>query len=794
MELPHDGPDVPPPPYSETDIYSHSHRSYNDRTGEQDDQNSIAPSSSTSNIIYTPPESPTLPNSAQAYFESRPANRVPHSSISVPLRIATDATPSDFPYPGWAREHETSEQDWATFVNYLMPEHTSRANSHIVERKVRVAEKEESSAAEHSITEAQPGQLKVSPSASISRRTLEAVVLEWNDGFFGPRGVTILPFLPGEAREQGQNDRASPIDSANADQGHSQPGQSANRWWNPFALNNDGTLHFGSFRINRDGIYSPSFEVDRNGVRWGGQNDANPVSGRGQHPHTYGPFGVPGHPGHLGGPPFDPSSGGERERGRGRGRGDRHGRGLRDHSCSSTSSSSSSSSSKSASSIGSLPDWDDLRDTQLDVAKQSVEAWLADPDKIVTREMVKDAKARIKAAKKVKPPPSGPGGDAYRANIRREVRGLLQKFKDLKNRQKALKKATREQLRQQKRAARRERRERKREEKRGRRERRREFHEQSRNWRRAEANRDGQTRNHNANPSQPLPGASIPMPAPPAIPVPPAAPGNAVPSPAQFEPPAPPPFPLPFGGPFRGPFGRGGHHFRGLGERGGPPFGRGRHGPGRPFHPFVDQNQHEQPFPTSFSPWTPHSRDQLRSTIRSTIQNSLRAAEMAQRDPEKLKRDKERIMEARKEAMRRTTEGLRRTHDGGHSSQAEALRVSAEAKRASIAMLQTQIDSTAARLNALVEGKMARLSLQPEPETSSNSNNNGDEKGRGKGKGAEDETSVVQGLETELAELMKARDHLWIEADEEYARFVEQVERERERENDYDHDHERGHQ
>jgi hypothetical protein len=136
-----------------------------------------------------------------------------------------------------------------------------------------------------------------------------------------------------------------------------------------------------------------------------------------------------------------------RDRGRGGGRHrrgrshshHRHGRRRgRSSSTSSTSSSSSSSSSDSDSSVGSLPDYDDLRDQQLPIAKRSLIQWLNDQERPITKESLQIIKQDIRTAQ------SG-GARQFEHNqdiraLRREVKDLMKRFKDKKKAEKALRK------------------------------------------------------------------------------------------------------------------------------------------------------------------------------------------------------------------------------------------------------------------------------------------------------------------------------------------------------------------
>jgi hypothetical protein len=85
------------------------------------------------------------------------------------------------------------------------------------------------------------------------------------------------------------------------------------------------------------------------------------------------------------------------------------------------------------SSAGSLPDYDDLRDAQLPVAKDLLQQWLSNPDDPITKTRVKQFKDQIKAAKKT---PGAPAAASFdRGEMRRDVRLLLQEWKVMKRQQ-----------------------------------------------------------------------------------------------------------------------------------------------------------------------------------------------------------------------------------------------------------------------------------------------------------------------------------------------------------------------
>ncbi|OTB09030.1 hypothetical protein M426DRAFT_316320 [Hypoxylon sp. CI-4A] len=491
--------DAPPPPYSETDIYSNAGRSPAGQTGANDDDASVTSHSTT---VYTPPETPReshlnfsggddqqTTSSVHSYFESRPASasasqQAAGPTLVIALAITEDASPDEFPYPGWAREHDTTEQDWHTFLNYLLPDHSSRRNSEVTDRKLQAEENVKSLASEKGVVETQLGQIQAPfDGPPRSPRDIDEMIHEWNDGFFGPRGVTIRRSPPAPSPSASREPVGQPFTPTADSQSQPPPPpdsreQTNRSRWNPFrSFEASGRgVRIGRLAIDGDRVsFGDSFRADRNGVHWNGMST--------------GDFGFNSGPGSRGlGPDHFPNA----QRGRGfggygmaygHGRGgfgwgsesyhDGHHTGQRDRSPSSGSSSSSSSDSGSESSIGSLPDWDDLKDGQLPVVKQSVTAWLAHPEQPITKQMLRTARSNIKAAKNARPPP--PTNDVNQQATRQEVRTLLMRVKELKREQKKTGRAARRERREQKRASKRERRERRTAERREHRSHRRDF-------------------------------------------------------------------------------------------------------------------------------------------------------------------------------------------------------------------------------------------------------------------------------------------------------------------------------
>ncbi|KAI0540628.1 hypothetical protein GGR58DRAFT_498981 [Xylaria digitata] len=774
---PHDGPDGPPPPYSETDIYSHSHGSRNNHAGGADDDVSIAPSSSHSNIIDTPPESPRdaqfgfadsgngdqhITASSQDYFDSRPPNQPSGPSITVSLDITPDSAPSDFPYPDWAAGRDVTQQDWQTFINYLLPGHEAKANSHIIDRKLRF-EGDAPSSAHDGITKTQLASLTSSASAPISPQSIDAVTREWNHGFFEPRGVTIRRTPPAEpvAEPQTQDPETSRADPVGEEQSQSQPQQPSSWWRNPFGFvdGNSGSVRVGPLHIDGDRVaFGSRFEADSNGVRWWhGRPNGNPLfeassrgvrwgqqpgPGRG-HPHPFGHRGGHGWPG-----PF----GGGRGRGRDSGHEHRHEHGRRDHSRSSTSSSSSSISSNSDSSIGSLPDWDDLKDVQLPVTKHSVQVWLAHPDQPVTKDMLKKAKAEIKAAKNVATPRRDPSWDGARESLRREVKDLLQQFKVLKRQQRTAKRRARKELRQQKRASRQERRDQRRAERHDRRAHEHESRRAERATRRAErdAERHARRFRHHHMPPPP-PGPSVPgVASPPPPPPPPAFPGfGGFFNPGSFGPRHPPPPP-------------------------GFPFGCGfnqHHGPGN------WEQAAEHASRTAAEAVSNAQKDVEEALARATLDRE-KALATARAEREKAAQVVEESYRSAMEAVQRSraTAGRARERENSAVLAAERRRVAAEenrraateaasraavdAKLAEARTLESQVSAKAAQVEALevriadAERKKKQSGKEKEKETDSSPRTN---------------LENIKRLKADIEALTRRVEALKVEADEEFA-------------------------
>ncbi|GJN67930.1 RING finger domain-containing protein [Purpureocillium lilacinum] len=657
--------EAPPPPYSETDIYSNSGAGprtptvANTATSPRTDDGAsrVSSSTSTGEPVLTPPDTPRTASNPQQqqqqqqqsqpqpgaalYFETRPPTLTPTAAETLVHTVSVDgsSTPDDVPYRAEWAARDVTAQDWATFVNFLLPDHTTRGNEAVIDRKLRAEGHSDTS----SHAEAQLGHVRESgPEAVRRREDAEATVRQWNDGFFGPRGISIqlarlddpapMPGswdaafdlgTPEQQRERGQQQREraqqqqeqarqqreqAQQQREQAQQQRQQQG-GRGRTWGGFNIDGDRVSFGDKFVADSNGLRIGSLIMDSSGIRMGAGDGAGQSGTRGIGPQPQpqpptGSFAGPSRHGfgnhhhgrhdyhgygdrHRRGHDMGWGWGGHGHQGGGphgpdhheRGRhSDRKGRHHRSESADSTSSSSSSSSSSSESSIGSLPDYDDVKDQQMPLYLARLQDWTAHPDQHRSKGDVKQLKAELKEAKAA---PVDPNMD--KKALRAQIKALTQAWKQLKKHQRNVRKATRRERKQRRRAEKRERRQHRRDMRRSRRD----------------------VRKGRSVPAPPGMPAIPAMPAMAAPPAPPAPPAPAAPA----APPAPPaphawhggcgsrgghgPFPGPpqniFGpsGPFgsRGVFGPGGL-FGGPGGRGNHCSWGGRGGGGGGGGPF----------------------------------------------------------------------------------------------------------------------------------------------------------------------------------------------------------------
>jgi hypothetical protein len=116
-------------------------------------------SSSNDDIIYTPPDTPHIPNAAPMgivqpgaaeYFESRPPLEfVPENVLIHTINVDANSLPDDLPYQSNWEKRDVNQQDWATFINFLLPDHMARGNEIIIDRKLQAETESEGGASEH---------------------------------------------------------------------------------------------------------------------------------------------------------------------------------------------------------------------------------------------------------------------------------------------------------------------------------------------------------------------------------------------------------------------------------------------------------------------------------------------------------------------------------------------------------------------------------------------------------------------------------------------------------------------
>ncbi|PNY25960.1 Uncharacterized protein TCAP_04114 [Tolypocladium capitatum] len=512
--------ETPPPPYSETDIYSNSDGPRSPNTNSPNtnspassrtidaatDDGASRLSSSTSELVLTPPETPRRASapqpqpSAALYFESRPAPAVadaPRETLVNTVNVRSATLPDDLPYrTEWAARDVTT-QDWATFVNFLLPDHTTRGNEAVIDRKMKAEGGGDaaSTSGGRSHAEAQLEHTReAGPEATRRKEDAEATVRQWNDGFFGPRGISVrLDPAVDPARMPGSWDTAFDADAQGLPSSQRQRQQQHTRSCGGFSIDDNGIRFGDRFVADINGLRIGSLVMDNNGIHMGGQGTepASTGPGRGSafgYPPAMGSFGSPfrygvphvspdrhhhDHHHHWGSNEFGGRHGhhGGDERGR-RCHSDHRGTRERSGSASSNSSSSSSSSSSSESSIGSLPDYDHVRDAQRPLYAASLRDWISHPDQMRSKSDVKQLKMELKSATTA---PVDPNLD--QKALKTQLKGLTQAWKQIKRDQKTIRKATRRERRQRRKAERRERKQNRRDMRRARRD-----HKRVRGW------------------------------------------------------------------------------------------------------------------------------------------------------------------------------------------------------------------------------------------------------------------------------------------------------------------------
>ena len=211
---------------------------------------------------------------AIAYFESRPipssTNRVALLTHSITLTASTQ--PRELPYP---EPHDDfaarglSRQDWATFINYVLPNYVSSVNNEVADRKMQAEVIDErmhrltlqgnKSRTDLEQVKAQLEPLRSESGSGFGEAEAKSMVELWNEGFFGPRGIEVK--LNGEREREREREERMP--GAWIPYDHELPGGTPNarvqkRGWT-----------FGGLRADSRGFKMGPIEADNSGFRLG---------------------------------------------------------------------------------------------------------------------------------------------------------------------------------------------------------------------------------------------------------------------------------------------------------------------------------------------------------------------------------------------------------------------------------------------------------------------------------------------------------------------------------------------
>lgn len=450
--------DPPPPPYSETDIYSQPGNPPSAGPSSRARHADDSVSSSTEDVQYTPPLTPTTTRSVAAeprpavaaFFDSRPVlGRTLSGPLEHTITISAETRPQDLtPHSDFAAR-DVSEQDWRTFVNFLLPDHAARSNEAVVERKLR-AESDAGSSLEDA--EAQLGSIRSDDGSQSQsappREDIERTVEEWNTFFFGPRGISIRLTGEPEARQMPgawdeSFDSKAPANTENsaANANTSAPREAGNSFsWGlgGIRVTQDGISIGSLLEAHRGGVRVGQVAVDHSGITYGGR-PLVPAQGRG-----YGGYYSSGCHAQAG--PFQPR------------RAQTAPAPANLDKCGSSSSESDSESSD-GDEVEEMLDYDDLLDDddslgadQFNVCSEALKRWLNAPAQHVTKADLRALKGQMRVLKlhrSALPP-------AEMKQSKKELKALLKATKSLIKRQKQERRQVRRQEKQKRRAERRE--------------------------------------------------------------------------------------------------------------------------------------------------------------------------------------------------------------------------------------------------------------------------------------------------------------------------------------------------
>lgn len=452
--------DPPPPPYSETDIYSQPGNPPSTGPSSRARRADDAVSSSTEDVQYTPPLTPTTTQSVAAeprpavaaFFDSRPAPwSAPSERIEHTVTINAGTSPQDLtPHSDFAAR-DVSEQDWRTFVNFLLPDHAARSNEAVADRKLR-AESDAGSSSPGD-AQAQLGSIRSDDGSQSQsappREDIERTVEEWNTFFFGPRGISIRLATEPDARQMpGAWDES--FDSNAANTGNSAANANTNAagdTGNSFSwglggirVTQDGISIGNLLEAHRQGVRVGQISVDQAGIAYGGR-PLIPTQAWGYGRGYGGSYGAGCH---AQAAPFQPrraqtAPANERKAG--------------------SSTSESDSESTDGDEVEEMLDYDDLLDDddnlgadQFNVCSDTLKRWLNAPTQHVTKTDLRALKGQLRVLKLHR----GALPPAERKQSKKELKALLKSTRSLIKRQKQERRQVRRQEKQQRRAERRE--------------------------------------------------------------------------------------------------------------------------------------------------------------------------------------------------------------------------------------------------------------------------------------------------------------------------------------------------
>ncbi|KAG5976392.1 hypothetical protein E4U58_004340 [Claviceps cyperi] len=520
----HQADGAPPPPYSESNTYTSS-----PRTGlaPLDDAASCVSFSSSSgtgdHVIYTPPMTPCTSSSAHhchnspqqdpmlraqysatRYFNSR---RVPatadislqRDAFIVGLHVQDSSVPGHFSYQDDLAARDVTRQDWATFMNFLLSGHATEGTEGIWERELISEETSEHGAAAGSMSSWSRAEPQLNTmheehpvvAAAARKRARRETVQQWNDEFFGPRGIhLVLEQDPGPHMQQeveacttgleglSFDDHHSVIlppegskgtsteDHKGASMGQDQAGQEDDKVGSPGRQTSGPNSE--NKAISQDTFGDPpaclgslSWSVDGNSG-WCRSDRGEDLYSANNTPHGHPGPGIFDHrergshepPHYESRPPAH-----AHEETRGRPRHSRHDEKQPRALPTSSTASSVTSSYSASSSVGSLPDYNDIQEHQLPLYAARLQDWASHPEQIRTKRDIEALKAELKSLKTTPgTTPFNQGPPVNKRALKGQIKALQTQWRDIEKTQRQSHKAHKRERRQRRRAEKQERR------------------------------------------------------------------------------------------------------------------------------------------------------------------------------------------------------------------------------------------------------------------------------------------------------------------------------------------------